>query len=369
MTTVSSPPPAVTPTTIEKLPANIPRLESNGSNWAIFKMRFSNAMKVTRRWAYFTGILPCPEPADASKPTKDEAELIVQWEYEDSVASYLLSQRLPDTTEMCLASCSTTKERWDMVTKEYQAKSAYAQADLHQAFLEMRCAKGGDVREFLASLGCKREELAAAGVLVTEKEYERTILRGIPSELATFASHLMSSALIVHGAKSVDLDALINQICEEADRLKNRRPKGQGGKKDSTTDEALSATASDDGKRRRRRGKCHNCGKFGHWAKECRSAKKDKEESAGTQAAQASSTSTSTALPPSRRTSQWGPPTSSMISKVMGFGWPKKWPLTARILCATSQIRCWVHQTTLKRHHIARGRRKMGRSKKDGSRR
>ena len=126
MTTVSSPPPAVTPTTIEKLPANIPRLESNGSNWAIFKMRFSNAMKVTRRWAYFTGILPCPEPADASKPTKDEAELIVQWEYEDSVASYLLSQRLPDTTEMRLASCSTTKERWDMVTKEYQAKSAYA---------------------------------------------------------------------------------------------------------------------------------------------------------------------------------------------------------------------------------------------------
>ena len=136
-----------------------------------------------------------------------------------------------------------------MVTKEYQAKSAYAQADLHQAFLEMRCAKGGNVREFLASLCCKREELAAAGVSVTEKEYERTILQGIPSELATFASHLLSSALIVHGAASIDLDALINQICEEADRLKSRHGKGQSGKKDPTTDEALAATASDDGKR------------------------------------------------------------------------------------------------------------------------
>ena len=166
----------VTPTTIEKLPANIPRLKYNGSNWAIFKMRFGNAMKVTRRWAYFTGLSPCPEPTDPAKPTKEEVADIIQWEYEDSVASYLLSQRLPDITEMRLASCSTTQERWAMVTKEYQAKSAYTQADLHQAFLEMRCAKGGDVREFLASLCCKREELAAAGVSVTKKEYERTIL-------------------------------------------------------------------------------------------------------------------------------------------------------------------------------------------------
>ena len=268
MPTTSSPPPTATPTTIEKLPANIPRLESNGSNWAIFRMRFSSAMKVTRRWAYFTGIHRYPEPVDPAKPTREEATAIVQWEYEDSVASYLLSQRLPDTTEMRLANCSTTEERWDQVTKEYQAKSTYAQADLHQAFLDMRCAKGGDVRDFLASLCCKREELAAAGVSVTEKEYERTILRGIPSELATFASHLLSSALIIKSSAPINLDALVNQICEEADRLKSRRAKGQGGKKDSTTDEALAATAPDDGKRRRRKGKCHNCGKQGHWAKE-----------------------------------------------------------------------------------------------------
>jgi hypothetical protein len=152
---------------------------------------------------------------------KEGASAIVQWEYEDSVATYLLSQRLPDTTKLRLANCNTTKERWDLVTQEYQAKSAFAQANLHQAFLEMRCTKGGDVREFLASLGCKREEMAAAGVSVTEKEYKCTILRGIPSELATFTSHLLSSALIIKGAASIDLDTLINQVCEEADRLKS----------------------------------------------------------------------------------------------------------------------------------------------------
>ena len=112
-------------------------------------------MKVTGHWPYFTGQKPCPEPADSDNPTKEEMTTIIQWEYKDEVATHLLSQRIPDDTDICLANCTTTKERWDHVVEEYRAKSEYAQADLHQAFLDMRCAKGGDVKEFLASLACK----------------------------------------------------------------------------------------------------------------------------------------------------------------------------------------------------------------------
>ena len=161
------------------------------------------------------------------------------------MASYLLLQRLPDATEICLASCTTTKEHWEAITQEYWAKSAYAQANLHQAFLDMRCAKGEDIQTFLASLCYKKEELAAAGVQVSKKEYERTILRGIPDELTTFASHLLSLALIVHGAAKIDLDTLINLISEEGDRLKSRSTCGklsQGGRNSSGTEEAFVAT-------------------------------------------------------------------------------------------------------------------------------
>ena len=227
------------------LPVSIPYLKPNGSNWAIFIMHFQEVMKAMHWWAYFTSHEPHPKPKDASNPTDAEINAAETWEYEDSVASYLLLQRLPDATEICLTSCTTAKEHWEAITQKYQAKSAYVQADLHQAFLDMCCVKGEDVRTFLASLCYKKEELAAAGVQVSEKEYEHTILRGIPDELATFASHLLSSAFIVHGAAPINLDTLTSLICEEADRLKSRSmhwKSSQGGRTSPEAEEAFVAT-------------------------------------------------------------------------------------------------------------------------------
>ena len=254
--------------TIGTLPTSIPYLEPNGANWAIFMMRFRDAMKVARRWVYFTGQKPCPKPQDPNHPTEGEVNAAEKWEYEDSVASFLLFQRLSDSTVMRLSKCCSAHEQWEMVAREYQAKSAHAQANLHQAFLEMRCWKGEDVREFLASLCYRKEELAAAGVHVTEKEYEHTILRGIPSELATFASHLLSSALLAHGTSTVNLDALISQVCEEADRLKTRHTSSQPHQGKNKPETAV-FVATEHGEKTQCTGKCHKCSEEGHWAREC----------------------------------------------------------------------------------------------------
>ena len=250
-------------------------------------------MQATRRWGYFDGSRPRPTPKDPNAPSADEAEEIERWEYQDLVARYLLSQRLPDTTAMRLSSYSTAQMRWARVNEEFTAKSIYAQNDLEQAFFEMRCPKDGDVRTFLTSVRYKREELAAAGVRVTNRDYQRTVLRGIPEELAKFASQLLAAARLTRQQSVVDTDTLIDHICEEAERLKNRRTRGQNkgaGKKDGE-DEALAATGSDGGKKRRK-GKCHNCGKPGHWARECRSPKKDKDDNASTSATSASTSNT-----------------------------------------------------------------------------
>ena len=112
--------------TIEQLPANIPRLEPNGSNWAIFLMRFRQAMQATRRWGYFDGTTPCPVPKRNNKMMDNEKEDIAKWEHKDLITCYLLSQCLPDTTALRLGNIATVKECWMKVSTEFTAKSAYA---------------------------------------------------------------------------------------------------------------------------------------------------------------------------------------------------------------------------------------------------
>ena len=208
--------------TIEKLPVNIPRLKPDGTNWAIFSMRFKEAMQASKRWGYFDGTKSRPVPADPDKLTKTERQEMEAWDHEDLVARYLLSQHLPDTTTIRLSAYDTAKERWKRVNEEFTAKSIYAQNDLESAFLDMKCPKGGDVRTFLTSLRSKCEELAAAGVKITDRDYQRTVLWGILEELAKFASGLLSAAHLINATKTIETDTLIDHICEKSERLKNR---------------------------------------------------------------------------------------------------------------------------------------------------
>ena len=71
--------------------------------------------------------------------------------------------------------------RWTKVVAQYQAKSVHAQNDLESAFFDMHFQRGGDVRAFLTTLRYKCEELAAAGVSITNRDYQRTVFRGIPN--------------------------------------------------------------------------------------------------------------------------------------------------------------------------------------------
>jgi hypothetical protein len=66
---------------IEQLPSNIPHLETDGSNWAIFIMRFREAMQATCHWPYFKGTVSCPTVKDPSKVTDAEKKAIEEWEH------------------------------------------------------------------------------------------------------------------------------------------------------------------------------------------------------------------------------------------------------------------------------------------------
>ena len=147
-------------------------------------MRFRQAMMATRRWRFFNRSKLRLIPAIPGQPTDLEIAAIERWVQDNQVAQYFLSQRLLDKAVMEVNQYDTAKEWWDVMTQEFTAKSMYAMHDLEHTFLDMRCPKGSNVCTFLMALRAKRNELIAAEVLITDRDYMRTVFRGIPKHLA-----------------------------------------------------------------------------------------------------------------------------------------------------------------------------------------
>jgi hypothetical protein len=138
----------------------------------------------------------------------------------------------------------TAKEQWEAVELEYMAKSKFARNDLKQEFFSMRCLRGGNICAFLTSLQTKWNQIKAAGVTISDNDFERTVLQSLPDELAKFTVSMQMSAHM--SGNTLDMTFLIQCLCEEADHLKSCRAhqqQGQGkGKKGEQTDKALTIT-------------------------------------------------------------------------------------------------------------------------------
>ena len=207
------------------LPADVPHLDNGGANWAIFYHCFYNFMVMTQCWGHIDGSHKHPIPVDASKPTKEEKLEASKWDYEDIIVSYLIGQRLRDNISMQIARLPTAEEKWDTVSSIFTAKSEYAKNDLYQSFIDMKCERGADVREFLDNLKTRRCQLEAIGVLITDLDHERTVLQGIPDHLATFALQFLASLHLSSEitGKPIDTQKLHSCITDEADHVKTCR--------------------------------------------------------------------------------------------------------------------------------------------------
>lgn len=212
---------------------SVPRLEPTGSNWAIFSMRFQEAMEANQKWGHFDGSATRPAPADDKNPTADETKAASEWDQNEVVARYLLSQRLPDSTAVCLKGLASAKER---------------------TFSEMRCPRGGDVRSFLGSMHVKREELAAVGVTMALLESYPPPLPLTPtSSLTIFRKRLIGSQL---GASAILARPGRASSPSPKARMRRWQPRkateGGGGRRESATIVASKAIGPAIAGRRRR---------------------------------------------------------------------------------------------------------------------
>jgi hypothetical protein len=179
-------------------------------------------MEANHKWGHFDGSSKCPASADPDKPTNEEKAAQADWDQNEMVAKYLLTQCMPDSTAVHIRTITLVMDHWTKVKNEYSVKSQYAKVDLLTTFSELHCSSVSEVWTFLGQMHVKREELAAIGVEVIGKEYQSAILKSILEEMSKFASGLFTSAWMFVPGMKVDPNILIDNISEEADRLTAR---------------------------------------------------------------------------------------------------------------------------------------------------
>jgi len=293
---------AVTATALaDTLPLSVPKLEASGLNWAIFSLRFQDAIEAKGYWVHFDGTTPWPvvaKPEDAPTAAEttettatqsvassaEELAAVAQWDKDERSAKSLLTQKILDSALMKLRTKKSIQEHCDTIVREYTEKGTFAQMELHTRFLEMKCPDKGDIRQYLDDLCVKREELVTMGVEIDEKDYHSTIISSLPIHLSNFASNQLAVARLYAPTKTIDPDALISLIAEESECQCSQcahRGNGLGKLKYDDKDEALSVTQGQSlrGKGvpcRFLHGVCWNCGEKRHFKDKCpKPAKKD----------------------------------------------------------------------------------------------
>jgi hypothetical protein len=67
----------------DSLASTVPKLDSSGSNWAIFNFRFQDAIEAKGFWGHFDGTAKPPTFANPSPPTADETIAMNQWKKDE----------------------------------------------------------------------------------------------------------------------------------------------------------------------------------------------------------------------------------------------------------------------------------------------
>ena len=261
----------------DTLPSTVPKLDAEGDNWAIFLVRFMDAVEAKGFWGHFDG--SSSVPVMTTTPTEAEKTAKSQWEKDERSAKTLLTQRLPDSTVMEIHSKKTVRERWDAVVKEYTVKGAYAQTEMRAKFLTSRCPEKGNAKDFLRGLRLKKEELAQVGVKISDEDYLSTIISSLPDALSNFASMQMSWTL-QQTQQPMDASTLMTMLLQEAERQNLRAQKRKqtvGKSKEDEKNEALAvSTEKSGGKKDMSKIECWNCGEMGHFSNKCKKPKKSK---------------------------------------------------------------------------------------------
>ncbi|KAF7345981.1 Retrovirus-related Pol polyprotein from transposon TNT 1-94 [Mycena venus] len=251
----------------------IPKCEADGSNWSVYKNRFSYAADAAGLGDHLLLTYTAPiTPTVISPATAADAAVLELFEKDlktyksgQAIIKQAIASSIPDPLFLRIKDEKTAADLWKKVSEEFEKKSKMVTVDLHCRLQDEHCTETGDVRTHLAKLQTLRTDLIGMGADPGDDNFTAIILGLLPPSYDPYLSAIMATSTLL--AKTLSPDDLIRGLNEEADHrsLKNK----------SRKDNRDIAFSVGDGKGGRGKGgskpnvECYNCHKKGHIKADC----------------------------------------------------------------------------------------------------
>ena len=211
----------------------IPKLDVSGSNWVIYKERFTWALDAR-------GILdhidaggtepadPLSEETRRTKLSEEDVKLDTEWKKElkewktgEAVAKQQIASTIPDSLFLKIRAKGTAYNIWKALEDHFQKRSQMVAIDLRRRIQNQHCGDKDDVVAHFATLRTMREDLAAMGQKLEDTDFYAIVMGSLPSSYDPYISAVNATLSVLE--RTLSADDLMLTVTEQYERrtLKN----------------------------------------------------------------------------------------------------------------------------------------------------
>lgn len=227
----------------------------NGDNYIAWRRRLEWILDDQDLWGITIGLEKKPTPADATKVKPEEDLAIAEWTRKEKKARKEICLRISDEYLVYIDQTMTAPDVWIKLQGIFESKASVGLTHIRREFFRTMAEDGTNMEEHIRKLHGLHQQLKARGQDITDTEFTNTLLTSLPASWASFITTINASGI------AITSETLIGRILDE-DRSRHAGSGRQTALKvqnSRTKTEQSGAT----------KGKCRNCGKKGHYVKDC----------------------------------------------------------------------------------------------------
>ena len=230
-----------------------------GDNYPAWKEKMRWILLEQDLWEHALGEAMKPEPADTHKVTDSEKWAIADWMKKDQQAFAAISLHISDDYLVYTYGASMACGVWLALLTIFETRGPLGIINVCWDFFHTFVAKGGNMEEHIWKLCSLQKQLHALGYLIKDHDFCNVLLTSLPSSWSTFFTAInaslptLSSNILITWVLEEDWTCQSTHGTDTALRVQDKCRKGCNRCNDGGTT----------------KGKCNNCGKKGHWVRDC----------------------------------------------------------------------------------------------------